>query len=221
MAIKFTEDTATDLRFPYGDYREVEGNFGPQFMYTVEGGTGHTDRLFASPDLHRALQRDGVGPGSELRITATRGENRRRVWHVTPAVTRREPMEGTDITQDRATSGRVAEPSPDQRIEIHRPQPANSNGHRHQAADDGDDGQPDAELPNFDGNGDGRPPLPRELDQMGQLMGLCLHASTRAWKRVIHGRQSAGDVRAVAITLFLECSRKGVTPEELLHDIAA
>ena len=68
---------------------------------------------------------------------------------------------------------------------------------------------------------DGKPPLPRELDQMGQLMVLCLHASTRAWKRVIHGRQSAGDVRAVAITLFLECSRKGVTPEELLHDIAA
>jgi hypothetical protein len=42
-----------------------------------------------------------------------------------------------------------------------------------------------------------------------------------AWKRVIHGRQSAGDVRAVAIALFLECSRKGVTPEELLQDIAA
>lgn len=179
MAIKFTEDTATDLRFPYGDYREVEGNFGPQFMYTVEGGTGHTDRLFATPDLHRALQRAGVGPGSEFRITATR-ENRRRLWLVTPAVTRPEPEEVTDITQDRTTWGQAAEPSPEQRIEIHRPQPANGNGYHHPAPDDG---QPDAELPSFDGNGDGRPPLPRELDQMGQLMGLCLHASTRAWKR--------------------------------------
>lgn len=220
MAIKFTEDTATDLRFPYGDYREVEGNFGVQFMYTVEGGTGHTDRLFASPDLHRALQRAGVSPGSELRITATRGERRRRIWHVTPAETRREPEEVGGNTQDSAASAQVAEPSRE-RIEILRPQPANGNGHRHQAADDGDDGQPDAELPSFDGNGDGRPPLPRELDQMGQLMGLCLHASTRAWKRVIHGRQSPGDVRAVAITLFLECSRRGVTAEEVLQDIAA
>jgi hypothetical protein len=32
MAIKLLEDTATDLRFPFGDYREVEGNYGPQFM---------------------------------------------------------------------------------------------------------------------------------------------------------------------------------------------
>lgn len=220
MTIKFPEDTATDLRFPYGDYREVEGNFGPQFMYTVEGGAGHTDRLFASPDLHRALQSAGVSPGSELRITATRGERRRRLWLVTPAQTRREAKEVGNNTQDRAPSGQVAEPSPE-RIESPRLQLANGNGHRHQAPDEADDRQPLAELANVNGNGDGKPPLPTELDQMRQLMGLCLHASAMAWKRVIHGRQSPSDVRAVAITLFLECSRRGVTAEEVLQDIAA
>ncbi|MFH1572214.1 MAG: hypothetical protein ABIL09_29760, partial [Gemmatimonadota bacterium] len=59
-------------------------------------------------------------------------------------------------------------------------------------------------------------PLPKELEQMGLLMGLCLHASAMAWKHVARGRQTPSDVRAVAITLFLECSRRGVTPEQLL-----
>ncbi len=54
---------------------------------------------------------------------------------------------------------------------------------------------------------------------MGRLMGLCLHASAMASKHLIYGRQSPGDVRAVGITLFLECSRRGVSAEELLEGI--
>jgi hypothetical protein len=122
---------------------------------------------------------------------------------------------------DQDSSAPAASPwPPEPHDEGRRLQLANGNGHRPPPPDDGDEGPSDAEWP-YNGNGDGRPSLPRELDHMGQLMGLCLHASARAWKRVIHGRQTPGDVRAVAITLFLECSRRGVTAEEVLQDLAA
>lgn len=221
MAIKFSENVPIELRFPFGDFREVDGNYGTQFMYTVEAGSGPMDRLFASPELHRALQRAGVGPGSEFRITAARGDRRRRIWDIAPAVPDRAPVESTDSTQGRDTSAPADEPRPELRIEGPRAPSANGHGHRDQALGEGDEGASDDEWPSHSVNGDGRPPLPRELDQMGRLMGLCLHASARAWKRVIHGRQSPGDVRAVAITLFLECSRRGMTAEDVVQDLAA
>jgi len=213
MAIKFTEDKATDLRFPYGDFREIDGNFGPQFMYTVEGG-GRSDRLFASPDLHRAIQNAGLAPGSKLRITATRGERRRRVWLVTPA--QKKPKKVEALASDEAVC-EAAPPEEDLTRRLDR-KAANGNGHHKETSDEAE--APETPVAQEAGaNGALEAALPKELEQMGRLMGLCLHASAMAWKHVVHGRQSPGDVRAVAITLFLECSRRGVTPEELLQDV--
>ena len=229
MAIKFTEDTTTHLRFPYGDYRELEGNFGPQFIYTVEGGSGRSDRLFASPDLHRAIQGAGVNPGTELSITATRSDKRRRLWLVTPAHKPKKPQatpdkndgQGTASAEPEAVSLWEEDPS-----ERPAPRPANGNGDSGRDAHasrpssvETDSEESFAELAATNGEGDGEAPLPRELEQMGRLMGLCLHASAMAWQHVIHGRQGPDDVRAVGITLFLECARKGVSAEELLQGL--
>lgn len=35
MAIKFETNLPLRVRFPYGDHKEVNGQYGLQFMYTV------------------------------------------------------------------------------------------------------------------------------------------------------------------------------------------
>jgi len=221
MAIKFTEGSAKHLVFPYGEFREIDGMYGPQFMYTVEG-SGRPDRLFASLDLHRAIQNAGVSPGAELRITATRGERRRRIWLVTPSHTPRKAQAAPTKTDGQQTETLGAHPTPRQEEEPAEScdrQPTSGNGHDPASLAQVDDEPSVTQLLATNGDGSCEAPLPDELEQMGRLMGLCLRAATMAWKQAFHGRQNPGDVRAVAITLFLECSRRGVSPEEILQDI--
>ena len=81
MAIKFQTNTPRTLCFPYGDFMEVNGQYGPQFLYTVEAD-GQRDKLYATPNLHEQLQAHGMAPGSVLTITKTEGEGNRKSWLV-------------------------------------------------------------------------------------------------------------------------------------------
>ena len=75
------------LTVPFGDYKELEGQYGTQFMYTVQvDGLPHT--LFADVKLHQAMLTAGLAPGGTMTITKTQesfetalGEQRRaNVW---------------------------------------------------------------------------------------------------------------------------------------------
>ena len=84
MALKFADNLSLTVRFPFGDFKEVDGAYGPQYLYTVEV-EGERDRLYAAPALHEALQAAGVGPDALFTITKVEGEDRRKHWQVTPA----------------------------------------------------------------------------------------------------------------------------------------
>ena len=83
MAIKFGTNVPQTLVFPFGDYMEVNGQYGQQFLYTVEVD-GHRDKLYATPMLHDQIQADGIAPGSVLTITKIEGEGNRKSWLIGP-----------------------------------------------------------------------------------------------------------------------------------------
>jgi hypothetical protein len=81
MAIKFQTNIPLTLTFPYGDFKEITGQFGQQFLYTVELA-GQRDKLFATPLLHQELQAAGVDPGAVLTISKVEAEGNRKSWLV-------------------------------------------------------------------------------------------------------------------------------------------
>ena len=83
MAIKFATNIPQTLCFPFGDFMEVNGQYGQQFLYTVEVD-GQRDKLYATPNLHDQIQADGIAPGSVLTITKIEGEGNRKNWLITP-----------------------------------------------------------------------------------------------------------------------------------------
>jgi len=164
MAIKFQTNKALTISFPYGDFMEVSGQYGTQFLYTVEV-EGVRDRLYATPKLHHKLQEVEVGPGRELTITKIEEENNRKDWSV----------------------------------ELPSPEPNGEHNGNVQVF------SPDT------GNGHQKPKRP-DFECMDQLMDDCLRSSWDAWNGLDAGVSfSSEDVRAVGITLFLECARKGIT----------
>jgi len=79
MAVKFQNNTPVTLVFPYGDFMEVNGQYGQQFLYTVEI-EGQRDRLYASPKLHHQLQEVGIAPGDVITIAKNQGQGNRFNW---------------------------------------------------------------------------------------------------------------------------------------------
>ena len=72
----------TTFSLPFGDYKEVNGQYGMSFLYAVDvDGVRHG--LFADVKLHQAMLNAGTGPGCELTVTKTQesyekdGEQRR------------------------------------------------------------------------------------------------------------------------------------------------
>jgi len=72
----------TTFTLPFGDYKEVTGQYGMSFLYAVDvAGVRHG--LFADVKLHQAMLNAGVGPNVELTVTKTQesyekdGEQRR------------------------------------------------------------------------------------------------------------------------------------------------
>ena len=85
MAVRFSTNVPVKVSFPFGDFLDVNGQYGPQHLYTVEGPDGQRDKLYAAPGLHQELQAAGVGPGSVFTITRIEGEGNRKGWLVQPA----------------------------------------------------------------------------------------------------------------------------------------
>ena len=197
MAIKFQTNTPQTLLFPFGDYMDVNGQYGPQFMYTVEA-SGKRDKLYATPSLHRQLQEAQVGPGCVLTITKVEGEGNRKEWVVEPEA--------------------ETEPMPEEEEAEWQPVTGKQNGNGQPAAAEGKkNGQraehsPAAPAPSASGNGNGKPsPEGLSFASLELAMNRSLRASWEAWCALEEGPAFSGeDVRAVAITLFLECARKGI-----------
>jgi hypothetical protein len=83
MAIKFATNVPQTLCFPYADFMEVNGQYGQQFLYTVEA-EGQRDKLYATPTLHDQLQTAGLSPGDEFTITKVEAEGNRKSWLIAP-----------------------------------------------------------------------------------------------------------------------------------------
>jgi hypothetical protein len=78
----------TTFTLPFGDYKEVNGEYGMSFLYGVDvAGVRHG--LFADVKLHQAMLNAGIGPNVELTVTKTQesfekdGQQRRfNTFHV-------------------------------------------------------------------------------------------------------------------------------------------
>lgn len=187
MAIKFQTNKPLTVVFPYGDFMEVSGQYGQQFLYTVEV-YGLRDRLYATPKLHQKLQNEGVEAGSMLTITKVEGEGNRLDWKI----------------EDEPQNGHIEAPAED---ELHAEENGKGNGH---SKDPSNGHQDKPKRPNF--------------IHMNHLLEMALRASWDAWHGLDEGVEfSSEDVRAVGITLFLECSRKGIVlePEEIPLSLSA
>ena len=85
MAVKFVTDVPRTLCFPYGDFKETNGQFGLQYQYTTQCN-GQRDSLYATPTLHQHLQAAGVGPGVVLTVTKveSEGDDDHMNWVIQP-----------------------------------------------------------------------------------------------------------------------------------------
>jgi hypothetical protein len=106
MAIKFSTNVPQTLCFPYADFMEVNGQYGQQFLYTVEVDS-QRDKLYATPNLHDQIQADGIAPGSVLTITKVEGEGNRKDWLVHSNGGNGHP----DIPQQEPTTAAKSSPS--------------------------------------------------------------------------------------------------------------
>ena len=200
MAIKFSTNVPQTLVFPWGDFLNVNGQYGEQFLYSVEQ-EGQRDKLYATPSLHRQLQEAQVGPGCVLTITKIEGEGNRKEWVVEPeaeaeaeAVPEAEEAEWQPVAGKRKGHG----------------QPAAAEGKRNGQRVESAPALPPAAPAS--GNGNGQPsPEGLSFAHLELLLNSCLRTSWEAWCALEEGPAFSGeDVRAVAITLFLECARKGI-----------
>lgn len=91
MAVRFATDVPLTLIFPFGDFREVQGQHGPQYLYTVQLNGDPREKLYATPALHRELQAAGVAAGTLFTITKLDGTGN-RYWRVENGV----PSAGAD-----------------------------------------------------------------------------------------------------------------------------
>ena len=189
MAVRFSTNVAMKFVFPFGDYMDVNGQYGPQFMYTVENPEGQRDKLYAAPGLHQELQAAGMGPGSVFTITKVEGEGNRKGWLVQPAEPNGQPAEW-EPEPEPAAAGPADAPPASAEVSAPATPPPSGNGH------------PLAE------------PRAPGFAALQLLMNNALQASWLAWNGLDEGAQFSGeDVRAVGITLFLECARKGIIPQ--------
>ena len=182
MAIKFETNIPIVLRFPYGDHKEVTGQYGQQYLYTVETN-GLRDRLYSTPGLHYKLQETGVKAGAVMTVTKIEVEGNRKDWRIeAQGQNGQTPLSASAVAQ--SLNGEILVP----------------NGHPETPAPDTGSEQPALES--------------LEFEQLRQAMQHCLSASYGAWEN-FEGElaYTSEDVRAVGITLFLECSRKGIVPQ--------
>ena len=87
MAIKFQTNIPQRLAFPFGDFKEVEGQYGLQYMYSVDvdGDRAAREKLYASEALHALLQSvypDDAMRGQLLDICKREGDKGRNYWDV-------------------------------------------------------------------------------------------------------------------------------------------
>jgi hypothetical protein len=157
-------------------------------MYSVEV-EGLRDRLYATPGLHHKLQEAGVRAGSVFSVTKVEVEGNRKDWKVE--------------AQGQNGHARLTIPK-----QLNGGVPA-ANGHQ-----DGHRGEPEGDA------GEVQPaPETAEFELLHQTMECCLRVSSGAWEKLgVEVPYTSEDVRAVGITLFLECSRKGIVPVMVAED---
>ena len=218
MAIRFTNVPLT-VTFPFGDSKQVQGQYGVQHMYTVEVD-GRRDWLYASPVLHLKLQAAGLGPGQVATITKATGEGNRVEWRVEMQPKEYAPQFGPAGGNGKGQAAdQVRTPAQEKPPANGTPQLASGAGARAPALGAGTR-QPAAAVP-VPGNRRSAqaPPTPvsepsPDFVALTQGMQYCLTTAFEVWEGMpVDIPFTAEDVRTVGITLFLECSRKGVVPQ--------
>jgi len=217
MAIRLSTNVPLSLTFPFGDSKEVQGEYGIQHLYTVEHN-GQRDRLYATPVLHLKLQAAGLGPGQVATITKATGEGNRIEWRVEVQPKEYAPQFGPDHGNGQ---GQPAHQAP-----AAAPQETAANGTPHPASG----ARPSASAANTrkpaapgPAAGNRRPaqapptpvsPPSPDFAALTQGMQYCLATAFEVWEGLpVDIPFTAEDVRTVGITLFLECSRRGVVPQ--------
>ena len=87
MPVKFETNVGLTLTFPFGDFLQVDGQYGAQWLYTVQG-----DKLYTTKNLHEKLQKvhehligegkeDGL-KGTTWTITKIETDNNRKDWKI-------------------------------------------------------------------------------------------------------------------------------------------
>jgi hypothetical protein len=186
MAIKFETNIPLKLRFPFGDFREITSQYGQQFAYSVDLA-GQRDKLFATPGLHHKLQEAGIRAGAIFTITKIEIEGNRKDWCI----------EG----EEQPAQAPVAAVEPRHEAQV--------NG-----MPVGRHGKP-ATPTNGNQPKNGHAPESAGFQELKQAMQLCLNAAYTVCEGLeVDLPFTTEDVRALGITLFLECSRKGIQPQE-------
>jgi len=203
MAVRFATNVPLTLGFPFGDFREVQGQHGLQYLYTVQLNGDPREKLYATPALHRELQACGMGAGALFTITKLDGTGGRH-WRV---------EQGAPAGADNGHAALPPAPAPG--VNLGSPHAVSEPA---QAAVS----SPPAERP--PGNGRAGPSaangrtvsVPLDFGTLEQMLGHCVAASSRVCRSLsTEARFTPEDVRCLGITLFLECSRKGVLPEPI------
>lgn len=219
MATKISTNIPLTLTFPFGDSRPVRGDYGIQHRYTVELD-GQRDWLYASPSLHLQLQKAGLRPGQAATITKLDGEGNRREWRVELQPKSYAPQFGPEQGNGNGHPVDQAEPpaqpgaptnGTSQPTAVADPGPAAAGASFGQRADTdptAGNGRPVPATP-----APAAPPSP-DFVLLTQGMQYCLATAFEVWEGLpVAIPFTAEDVRTVGITLFLECSRRGVVPQ--------
>lgn len=184
MAVKkvsFKTNVPVTLYFPFGDGKEVEGQYGTQYQYTVEqGGKGGEKRvLYATPRLHELLMTtEGFGKGATVDVTKVETDNNRKDWVVTVSVPGKAP--GSPAQQPLARQESPAA-APDERLTTVKQAPAE---------------QPASSVSLV-------------LDQLAELFEGCLHRAEVVLGRNFEPPIDPEGVRSLATTLFIQATRLG------------
>jgi hypothetical protein len=80
--VDFRTNIPQEIQFPWGDFKEGQGQHGPWYKYNVNVGTTR-QTLFATEHLHTKLQEIGNLKGRTLTITKVEREGNKKDWEVT------------------------------------------------------------------------------------------------------------------------------------------
>ncbi len=208
--VNFETNVPAVLALAYDDGIEVQGRYGDQVMYTVRCEDGQERRLYVPTHVRIMLERAGIGKDTPFRIgkfEVKKGLRKGVEWKVQPL----EPEEpatpaqqngnpgSSDQRSDRSQSTRPAPPASPPRPVAQQPEPREIPPARQPATE-----RPQTPIP-FAGRQDGQ----YILSGLVNMIDICAAAEQYARAKGMEIRFAAEDIRALAITCYIQQARGG------------